>query len=222
MAIRLDYLPDHEDIKLYQDDELFGINTDTYALGEFLNIYKQDTVLEIGTNTGALLLYANRFHPKKMIGIDINDRALELAKKNMELNNITNVELIHAVGNTYQGEEVDVVIFNPPYFKTRKEDLTKDKYLHLAKHEDNFPLPSMIDCIARNLKNGGTLFFLFQTSRLNEVFKLLNKKHIVPKELKFVYDTNKEFSNVFVVRAVKNAKEGLVVTKPLIIKRKEK
>ena len=93
--------------------------------------------------------------------------------------------------------------------------------MNLAKHEDNFPLESMIDCISRNLKNNGTLFFLFQTSRLNEVLKLLNKKHIVVKELKFVYDINKENSNVFMIRAVKNAKEGMVVTKPVIITRGE-
>ena len=90
MAIRLDFLPNKEEIKLYQDDEMFCINTDTQVLGEFLNIYKQDVVLEIGTNTGALLLYASKFNPKKMIGIDINEKALNLAKKNMELNNITN------------------------------------------------------------------------------------------------------------------------------------
>ena len=221
MTIRLDYLPNRENYKIYQDDEMFCINTDTQVLGEFLNIYKQDTVLEIGTNTGALLIYASRFNPKKMIGIDINEKAVELAKKNMELNNIQNVDIIVADGNTYQSDEVDVVIFNPPYFKTKKEEQSDNKYLNLAKHEDNFPLESMVDCINRNLKNNGTLFFLFQTSRLNEVLKLLNKKHIVVKELKFVYDKNKENSNVFMIRAVKNAKEGMVVTKPIIITRGE-
>lgn len=221
MALRLDYLPNRKEIKLYQDDDMFCINTDTYVLGEFLNIYKQDTVLEIGTNNGALLLYASRFNPKSMVGIDINEKAIELAKKNMELNNIENVTLKVADGNTYQDSEVDVIIFNPPYFKSREEDKSQNEYLKLAKHEDNFSLPSMIECINRNLKNNGTLFFLFQTSRLNEVISLLNKKHIIVKELKFVYDENKEYSNVFMIRAVKNAKNGLVVTKPIIITRKE-
>ena len=107
--ITLDYLPNREEIKLYQDDEMFRINTDTFALGEFLNIYKQDTVLDIGTNTGALLLYASRFNPKKLIGLDINSKALELAKKNLELNNISNYELVNGDANNYLSEEVDVV-----------------------------------------------------------------------------------------------------------------
>ena len=84
MSIRMDYLPNHKDIKVYQDDEMFCINTDTMVLGEFLEVYKQDVVLDIGTNTGALMLYASLFNPRRLVGIDINERALDLAKKNME------------------------------------------------------------------------------------------------------------------------------------------
>ncbi len=223
MSIRLDYLPNNENVKLYQDDEMFCINTDTMALGEFLEVYRNDIVLDIGTNTGALLLYASRFNPKKLIGIDINEKAIALAKKNMELNNVENCTLLVADGNTYKcSEEADVIIFNPPYFKTPSLDMGSNKYLALAKHEDNFPLENMINCINRNLKNNGKLYFLFLTSRLNEVMLLLNKKNIIVKEMKFVYDVNKEFSNVVLIKAVKGAKEGLRVLKPLIIERKSK
>ena len=220
MSRRLDYLPNHEEIKIYQDDEMFCINTDTMVLGEFLDINKKDIVLDIGTNTGALLLYASKFKPKKLIGIDINEKALELAKENMKLNNITNVELIHADGNTFRNnEEVDVVIFNPPYFKTPSSDKGSNKYLALAKHEDNFPLESMIQCVNRNLRNNGTLYFLFQTTRLNEVLKVLNEKKLVVKKMQFVYDENKEHSTVVMLKAVKGAKEGVLVQKPRYITR---
>ena len=220
MSRRLDYLPNHEEIKIYQDDEMFCINTDTMVLGEFLDIKKKDFVLDIGTNTGALLLYASKFKPKKLIGIDINEKALELAKENMKLNNITNVELIHADGNTFRNnEEVDVVIFNPPYFKTPSSDKGSNKYLALAKHEDNFPLESMIQCVNRNLRNNGTLYFLFQTTRLNEVLKVLNEKKLVVKKMQFVYDENKENSTVVMLKAVKGAKEGVLVQKPRYITR---
>jgi tRNA1(Val) A37 N6-methylase TrmN6 len=220
-VIRLDHLPKHEEIKIYQDDEMFCINTDTMVLGEFLEVYKKDVVLEIGTNTGALMLYASRFNPKRLVGIDVNEKALSLAKKNMELNNVQNYELILADGNTFRlDEEADVVIFNPPYFKTPSKDLGNNKYLALAKHEDNFPLESMVNCINRNLRNMGTVYFLFQTSRLNEVIKLFNEKKLIIKKLQFVYDVNKDFSNVVLIKAVKGAREGLVVEKPIIIDRK--
>lgn len=220
MSIRLDYLPNHEDLKIYQDDEMFCINTDTMVLGEFLDIKKKDIVLDIGTNTGALLIYANRFSPKKLVGIDINQRALELAKKNMELNHIVNAEIIHADGNHFRySEEVDVIIFNPPYFKTPSVDKGQNPYLALAKHEDNFSLEKMVDCINKNLRVNGVLYFLFQTSRLNEVLKELNRKKLIVKKLKFVYDVNKDNSTVVLIKAIKGANEGLIVEKPIYIDR---
>ena len=44
----------------------------------------------------------------------------------MELNNVQNYELILADGNTFRlDEEADVVIFNPPYFKSQDEISTR-------------------------------------------------------------------------------------------------
>ena len=211
MSLRIDDLPKHEDIKIYQDDEMFCINTDTMVLGEFLEIKKSDVVLDIGTNTGALMLYINMHKPKKVVGIDINEKALALAKKNMEINNVENYELIHADGNSFRySEEFDVIVFNPPYFKQPLTD------------EDNFKLEAMINTVNKNLRNGGTFYYLFQTSRLNEVMIELYKKKLVVKKLKFVYDVNKETSTLVLIKAVKGAKEGLIVDKPIIIDRSKK
>ena len=77
----------------------------------------------------------------------------------------------------------------------------------------------MVNCINRNLRNNGTVYFLFQTSRLNEVLKLFNSKKLIVKKLKFVYDVNKDNSNVVLIKAVKGAKEGVIVEKPIIIDR---
>ena len=216
--ITLDYLP-RTDIKLYQDDEMIRINTDTEVLGEFLEVYRKDTVLDMGTNQGALLLYAARFTPKKLIGLEINQRGCDLAKRNMELNNIPNYEIINGDIITYTADPVDVIICNPPYFKTDEHNKGNNKFLAIAKHEGDLTLDKLILSIKRNLKDNGTLFFLYVTPRLDEVLYELNKNNIIPKVIKFVYDHNKKTSNVFLVKAVKNAKKGLVVEKPIIIER---
>lgn len=216
--ITLDYLP-KTNIQLYQDDEMIRINTDTEVLGEFLEVYRNDIVLDMGTNQGALLLYASRFNPKKLIGLEINQRGCNLAKRNMELNNIPNYEIINGDIITYTSTPVDVIICNPPYFKTDPHNKGDNKFLAIAKHEGDLTLDKLIASIKRNLKDNGTLYFLFMTPRLDEVLAELNKNNIIPKVLKFVYDTKKKTSNVFLVKAVKNAKKGLVVEKPIIIER---
>lgn len=217
--ITLDYLPNRMDIKLYQDDTMIKINTDTQVLGEFITVYKNDVVLDIGTNNGALLLYANLFKPKKLIGIDINEKALELCEKNLLLNNISNYELYLADAMNYKSDEVDVIICNPPYFKTKDDNKCKNDNLSLAKHESDFNLEGLIKTVSCNLKLNGTFYMLFQTQRITEVMFYLNKYHLSVKLLQFVYDDNKDFSNVFMVKCVKCGKVGTVCLKPIIIKR---
>lgn len=219
MAITKDYLPKHKDIVMYQDDTMFRINTDTMVLGEFLDIKKTDTVLDMGTNNGALLIYASMHKPKKIIGLDINEEALILARKNLEINNINNYELINDDITTYSGEEVDVIICNPPYFKTNKEMLCENEYKQIAKHEVKLNLESLVSSIRRNLKNYGTLYFLFISSRLQEVMNEFKKNKLRIKKMQFVYDANKDYSNVVLIKAVKGGSMGMVVEKPIIIDR---
>lgn len=217
--ITKDFLPKHPEICIYQDDEMFRINTDTMVLGEFIEVYKDDVVLDMGTNNGALLLYASFFNPQKLIGLDINQDALELANKNLKMNNINNFELIHGDITTYKRDEVDVIICNPPYFKTKKELLCDNKYKALAKHETELTLDKLILSLRRNLKNHGTLYLLYLTSRLEEVMFELKKNKFKVKVLKFVYDKNKKNSNVVLIKAVKGGKVGMIVEKPIIIER---
>ena len=72
---QLDYLY-NSDIKIYQDDDMFKMNSDTRNLGEFLSFNKNDyTILDVGCNNGALLLYAfKRKKAKHYYGVDLNDK----------------------------------------------------------------------------------------------------------------------------------------------------
>lgn len=214
-----DYLPGHKEIPLIQDDTMLRVNTDTEVLGNFVNIYRENTVLDMGTNNGALLLYANIFTPKKLIGIDINTEALKIAKMNMDNNNITNYELKEANIVEYTADPVDVIICNPPYFKTEENNKGDNKYKALAKHEGILTLPTLAKAISRNLKDNGTLYFLFLSSRMDEVFLEFKKNNLVIKEVQMVFDENKPFSNVFMVKAIKNGIQGMVIKKPIIKKR---
>ena len=57
------------------------------------------------------------------------------------------------------------------------------------------------------------------TSRLQEVVDEMKKNKLRIKEMKFVYDVNKELSNVVLIKAVKGGNYGMKVSKPIIITR---
>ena len=77
-----DYLPGTK-MPIWQDPDMFRINTDTQLLGMFLRIRKGSRVLDIGTNNGALLLYAARLEPAELTGIDPQEKAVLLARRNL-------------------------------------------------------------------------------------------------------------------------------------------
>lgn len=218
MKLTLDYLPNYENIKLYQDKDMICINTDTMVLGEFLEVKRKETILDIGTNNGSLLLYASRFNPTKLIGIDINNEALELAKKNLDLNNITNYELHNVDARSYRNTPVDVIVCNPPYFKMTKDTKNSSSFMVLAKHEDSLPLEDLVNTISKNLKDQGKLFFLYQSNRLQELIEMFTKYKLKIKLLTPVYNVNKNNSNVVLIKATKGGNLGLEITKPIIIK----
>ena len=210
----LDYLP-NTDIYLYQDKDMFRINSDTRYLGEFLNVKKEESILDIGTNNGALLLYANKLGCKKLIGVDINGKAIELCKENMELNKIDNYELYNCKVQDLIVDKVDVIVCNPPYFKSGK---TKDNIdLARARHTEELSLFELIDNSKRLLKENGRLMIVYKSCDLAEVISLLDLKGFGVVRLKFVFDENKDDSTCFLLEAVKNKRHNVKVNKSIVI-----
>ena len=210
----LDYLP-NTDIYLYQHKEMFRINSDTRYLGEFLNINKEESILDIGTNNGALLLYANKVGFNKLIGVEINSAAIELCKENMELNNIVNYELYNCKVQDLIIDKVDVVVCNPPYFKSGK---TKGNILLAnARHEGELTLFELIDNSKRLLKENGRLMLVYKSCDLAEVISLLDLKGFGVVRLQFIFDENKKNSTCFMVEAIKNRKHNVGIVKSIVI-----
>lgn len=210
----LDYLP-NTDIYLYQHKEMFRINSDTRYLGEFLNIKKEESILDIGTNNGALLLYANKLGYKKLIGVDINSKAIELCEENMKLNKINNYELYSCRVQDLSIDKVDVIVCNPPYFKSGK---TKENTLLAnARHEGELTLFELIENGKRLLKENGRFMMVYKSCDLAEVVSLLDLNGFGVVRLQFIFDQNKDVSTCFMIEAIKHQKHNVKVVKNVLI-----
>jgi 23S rRNA (cytosine1962-C5)-methyltransferase len=94
-------------------------------------IAKDKTVLDCFTHTGSFGLNASVGGAKKVTSLDISKSAIEMAKENAKLNNITNIEykvedafdfLTNLKSNTY-----DFIILDPPAF-TKSRDKINNAY----------------------------------------------------------------------------------------------
>jgi len=106
--------------------EVYEPAEDTFQLLEAINLEKDDRVLELGTGCGLIALsYASQ--GAKVVCTDINPHAIALTRKNYQLNHQLikgNVEV--RSGDLFSvvrsDEYFDIIIFNPPYLPTKKED----------------------------------------------------------------------------------------------------
>lgn len=210
----LDYLP-NTNIYLYQDKDMFRINSDTRYLGEFIEIREDETILDIGTNNGALLLYANKIGCKELIGIDINGEALKLCAENMNLNKIGNYKLYNCRVQDLNIEKVDVIVCNPPYFKSGK--VKENVNLANARHDGTLTIHELIDNSKRLLKENGKFMMVYKSCDIAEVISLLDLNGFGITRLKFIFDENKEDSTCFLIEAIKNRKHNVKVKKSVII-----
>jgi release factor glutamine methyltransferase len=120
----------YEDLIIELHPEVYEPAEDTFQLLEAIKLQKDHRVLELGTGCGLIALSCAR-EGANVICADINPYAVDLARKNYQLNNQLikgNMEV--RCGDLFSiissDEYFDVIIFNPPYLPTKKEDRIGD------------------------------------------------------------------------------------------------
>lgn len=107
-------MPSYYNLRIQLDPNVYEPAEDTFLLAETVEVRPGEVALDIGTGTGLIALLMAR-KARFVLGIDINPTAVELARRNAELNRIKNVEFrLSDLFENVEGE-FDVITFNPPY-----------------------------------------------------------------------------------------------------------
>ncbi|MGB9958907.1 MAG: class I SAM-dependent methyltransferase [Candidatus Bathyarchaeales archaeon] len=92
------------------------IDLGTRLLIESMVLPESGYVLDVGCGYGAVGIAAAVFNPKlHVVMVDVNERAVRLAKKNIEINHVSNAEVRR--GHLYEpveGSFFDCILSNPP------------------------------------------------------------------------------------------------------------
>ncbi len=104
-------------------DHVAGISNATRTLAALTVRRPGGRALDLGTGCGSQALLASR-HADHVVATDITERALRVARLNLELNNVTNVELRE--GSLFEpvaGERFDLIVCNPPFVVSPDTDV---------------------------------------------------------------------------------------------------
>lgn len=156
------------------------IDRGTLVLAENMLVDKNSKVLDIGCGIGILGIFAAKQFDASVAMSDVNKRAVMLAKKNIELNN---VKAKISQGNLYEkikNNDFDAILSNPPQTAGKKICFQlieqSKKYL---KNNGTFQL------VARHNKGGKTL-----SLKMKEIYG--NVKVVAKKAGYWVYTSVKE------------------------------
>ena len=129
-------------LKIIQNLKWFCFGIDSVLLSDFVNNIKNNSfVLDLGTGTGILpILLCGKTNLKRVIGIEIQEDVAEIAKRNIELNNLKdrfNVinDNINNIDKYFGKNEFDVIITNPPYKKNNDGVKNENKQKLISRHE---------------------------------------------------------------------------------------
>ena len=202
--LRLDDL-NLDGLKIYQYKNGYNFTSDSVLLANFVKAKHTDVCVEIGAGSGIIsILVEHKNRPQKIIAVEMQNTYATLCKKNVELNNKRNVEVIcDRIQNNkkFITKNVDVVFSNPPYYKDGTCKESEDENIAKCKHEQFLPLNELTKCASEMLKFGGKFYVVYPANRVGELIFELKKNNLEPKKMFFLHRFNSCFK-FFILNAL--------------------
>lgn len=213
--IRLDDLQ-IDNLKIYQDSDLYNFSTDAVLLANFVSFNAKSVVVDLCSGNGVVgILASSKNHYKKIYLVELQESLAKLAKKSIEYNNLENIEVINDdlknLDKHLNRESVDVIMVNPPYRKQDEHIISENEHLNICNYEIKITLKEIIEKSRELLKFGGKFYMVNDINRLEETIILLNQNGFKTKLLQIVQPNYKKNSNIFLIQATKGGKSGIKV-----------
>ena len=219
----INYLLGYENLKIYQNTEMFNFSLDSVLLPNFVTITKKTKrILDIGTGNAVIPMILTTKTDALIDAVEIQKDVYELGKKSIELNNLQDrINIINQDIKEYsknmETDTYDVITCNPPFFKvTETSNLNMNDYKTIARHEVKLNLDEIMSIGRKLLKNNGNIAIVHRTDRLIDIITTMRKYNIEPKKIRFIYPKKNTESNIVLVEGTKNGKPGLKILSPLI------
>ena len=214
--------------KIIQNKDGFCFGIDAVLLSDFAKNIKNDSkVLDLGTGTGIIsILLCGKTKLKKIIGVEVQKEVYDIACRNSELNNlqdkfeVINENIIDLV-NIYEKNSFDVIVTNPPYKKKNTGILNDEEKKLISRHEILADLEDFINISNKMLKDKGEFYMIHRPERIVDIFELMRKYKIEPKEVRMVFSDKNNSPKMVLIKGVKNGKKFLKFRENLYIYKKD-
>ncbi len=224
----LNWLYDYPNLKVYQFQDGFKFSLDSILLAEFAEIRKNDEhIIDLCTGNGVIPILLAHKYQKIVTGVEIQAEIAQLARESVAYNSMDSMVTILEkdvleLKNYFPGNNFDVVLSNPPYFKYHHTKFVNDNEMKgIARHELKISLEQLVEMASYLLKSKGRFYLVHIPERLEEICVYAHKYGFSVKQVQFVSSKDGEAPIIVLVCLVKDGKFGCKVRPTLSIENRE-
>jgi len=208
----------HGKILILQKKRGYRFSVDAPLLADFIITHEDEELLELGTGCGVISLLLSIKPFKKIIALEIQDSLVDLAIRNVKLNNLEDkITVLHEDFCKFNpGKKFDVVFSNPPYEKRGSGVLSPYPEKAIARHEVYCDLKSVFQTTVRLLKKEGRAYFNYPAKREKDFKDYLFKTDLKLSKIRYVIPREGEEANLFLVELNFHS-DSCKILPPLII-----
>lgn len=204
-------------LKIYQDDELYTFTSDSILLSRFASVKKNDTVADFCAGSGIVGLHLYALNAQKIQSVtlfEMQKEMFDMSVKTIELNGLNQKFSaincrVQDIGNEFFGK-FSLITCNPPYMPVGHGFIDEDQKRAICRTELALTLEELIKAISKCLKFGGRVALCHRADRLSDVICEMRKNNLEPKRLKTVSGGKKE-PYLFLIEGVKGGKSGIKI-----------
>lgn len=213
----------HGGMKLIQNAASPCFAVDAPLLADFAQIKAGSRVIDLGTGSGVIPLLLSAKQPDcTLVGLELMDEMAAMAARSVTLNGLDD-RISIVCGDIRKAEErfgkavFDVVISNPPYYKTGAGRRNTDPIFAIARSEQCCSLAQLLDAVSAILKPGGELYMIYRAQRSGELFGELASRRLCLEKLRFIQPYAGRPANLVLIKARKHGRGQTQVLPPLVV-----
>lgn len=204
-------------MQILQAEKEYHFTSDAVILANLVKANARSLVADLGSGSGIIaLLIAAKTKAKKITGIEIQEALAERSRRSVKLNGLEGrVEIVTAdISNCADilgyGSQ-DIVVANPPYYRTGEGQMSENASIALCRHEIALTLNQLVTAAAKLVKYGGKFYVVFRSDRLSELLCCLSSSGLEPKRIINIQPVKGKAVDTVVVVAKKGAEKGVIV-----------
>lgn len=217
-------------LSVYQQKGVFSYGTDAillsaYAAGK-MQFSSKKILFDLCSGTGIIgLMLLDKFRSGNNLqvnAIEINKDACRLSEMSASESGLSDAFNVHNIDvkdikEKFPCDCADFVTVNPPYMSAKCGFECEDDYKNIARHEILCNLEDIFSAAFHLLRTGGSMFVVYRPDRLSTLFSAAKNTKFEIKQMTYVHSKAEGESKLVLCRAQKNAKEGMKISRPLVI-----